>query len=138
MFRKHLRFIRRILFLGVLVGFLLLTVGSLGEVTATDDMVGAGSSVPTAPMSTVGSLSVEIIDAYPLAMSLTNGALTGENGPLSEEYLRNAGSERELIKRGLVADGNARLLLVARTSIESGMVRFTSRWKNLSETWYLI
>lgn len=73
------------------------------------------------------SLCSKVIDASPTIQRISDlgEPLTGTDRPLTEKDVADAiDTDGELGRAGLVTDGNARLLLVARTKQTTGKVRF--------------
>ena len=93
-------------------------------VTAEDEDGKSGSFVSTlkAPIGT-SCLTATIQDASGVVSSINeNGVLLADNGQaLSDDTLQALDTDNRI---GLVADGNARLLMTATTSITQGIVRF--------------
>lgn len=112
------------------------------KVTAKDSQGIEGSFSTTLVAKVSGSadscLAMKVIDASPLVSSISD---TGEPlkkdksavGEIDVSLALQNDSKGDLERKGLVADGNSRLLLVAKTRKTSGKVRFEITKPNLTE-----
>ncbi|WP_413282938.1 VWA domain-containing protein [Vibrio sp. MA40-2] len=106
------------------------TTDSLGSQGIYTSMLSSkvDSSVPAC-------LAISAYDAYPAVSDISDsGALMANEQPVDESYLETFFDNNEQYLRiGLVADGNSRLILRARTRLTEGKIRFKINDPSITE-----